>query len=749
MTFPFSQKRAVASPILEAIFESLQDGIAACDASGVFTYVNPAALEMRGEFRMYLPDCELPLSAEQLPLARALRGERFDNLELKLVSERGGTRFVSVTGQPIFASEGANDGCKDGSSDGKPTGAVITLRDVSQHRADLEQLRRSEELYRTAVNSMSSGVVVQQSDGVISAYNPNAPRILGITEDQLLGRTSQDLDCRTIQADGAPFPGDRHPAMVTLRTGLPQRNVRMGLHHVDGGISWILINSEPIVAADSRSADSTRSVVATFTDITEFQNAEEALRRSERDLREAQCTASLGSWTRDGVTGAVTWSAELYSILGLDPAVPYPIESGLFPFVTAESAERLRPAVEALASQNTAHVLDLQLADGIRWVVSRGDAELDVNGKVLRWRGTVQDITHRKTEESARRLAEQTVRRSERRYREFVERNPAGVIRTTLDGKIVDCNPAFAEMLGFDKADELIGRFIGEFLLGATLRRALLDELRIAKRVVNFEACWLRRDGEERWFSSTINLAEGDPQGPFMDGTLIDITRRKRSELALLDSIAEKEVLLQEIHHRVKNNLQIVSSLLHMCSQSTGDAGVRELFRESENRVLSMAAIHECLYASSGFDVSDFGRIDLAGYLRRVVDNVAASYGHLGVLCSVEAEPDTSVPMGTAMPCGLIVNELVSNALKYAFESRSGRVRVSIQKLEATLLLRVDDDGAGLPESFQFGNTGGFGLQLVRALTKQLHGELGVHRENGTRFEIEFPIAVQSAPVIN
>ena len=321
-----------------------------------------------------------------------------------------------------------------------------------------------------------------------------------------------------------------------------------------------------------------------------------------------------------------------------------------------------------------------------------------------------------------------------------------------INGHVVSWNPAAVQMKGYT-TEEILGRHFSVFYTPAAVSAGHPQKelaMAVAEGRYHEEGARVRKDGSHFWADVTISVLcddKGQHVGfvKFTD----DITERKRSEELIRASLEEKEIMLKEIHHRVKNNLQIVSSLLHMCSQSTGDAGVRELFRESENRVLSMAAIHECLYASSGFDVSDFGRIDLAGYLRRVVDNVAASYGHLGVLCSVEAEPDTSVPMGTAMPCGLIVNELVSNALKYAFESRSGRVRVSIQKLEATLLLRVDDDGAGLPESFQFGNTGGFGLQLVRALTKQLHGELGVHRENGTRFEIEFPIAVQSAPVIN
>jgi len=194
--------------------------------------------------------------------------------------------------------------------------------------------------------------------------------------------------------------------------------------------------------------------------------------------------------------------------------------------------------------------------------------------------------------------------------------------------------------------------------------------------------------------------------------------------------------LLKEIHHRVKNNLQVISSLLHMQGDLTNVEAACELFRESENRVLSMAAIHESLYGAP-----DFSRVDLSEYLRRVVDLVATSYQAAGVTCVVEGGEGITVTMNSAMPCGLIVNELVSNALKHAFGGAAGQVTVSIRRAGAGVSMAVEDNGRGLPENFRMGNSSGLGLQLVQTLTRQISGTARAVRGNGTRFEIDFEAA--------
>ena len=216
-----------------------------------------------------------------------------------------------------------------------------------------------------------------------------------------------------------------------------------------------------------------------------------------------------------------------------------------------------------------------------------------------------------------------------------------------------------------------------------------------------------------------------------------DITQRKEAELERMKAmLREKEVLLKEIHHRVKNNLQIISSLLRLQSESQKSKSSDDVFRESQNRIRSMALIHEKLYHSH-----DLSKIDFSEYVRNLASNLFLSYdvdpGRIGLEVKVE---DVSWDVGTAIPCGLIINELISNALKYAFpENRPGKIRVALCKEDGMFRLSVADDGVGLPKDVDFRRTDSLGFQLVGMLTEQLNGAMDVQAHGKTEICILFP----------
>jgi two-component sensor histidine kinase len=221
-----------------------------------------------------------------------------------------------------------------------------------------------------------------------------------------------------------------------------------------------------------------------------------------------------------------------------------------------------------------------------------------------------------------------------------------------------------------------------------------------------------------------------------------DISEDKRVESQLKSIIREKEVLLKEIHHRVKNNLQVISSLLSLQSAHAVDPKTVELFRESQNRVKSMALVHERLYRSENMIEVDFGE-----YVRTVVVQLARSYGKGHITCSVEAD-DVRLAVDAAIPCGLMVNELVSNALKYAFPDRdAGEIHVSLRNLpDAHMELVVKDNGIGFPEEVNFRSHTTMGMMLVTSLTDQLGGMVDLERDNGTRFTVKFPLPLSDRP---
>jgi PAS domain S-box-containing protein len=242
--------------------------------------------------------------------------------------------------------------------------------------------------------------------------------------------------------------------------------------------------------------------------------------------------------------------------------------------------------------------------------------------------------------------------------------------------------------------------------------------------------------GRRLWIRTTGQAVREQDRIIKVVGNIQDITYRKKAEEKLLASLREKEVLLKEVHHRVKNNLQVVSSLLNLESRIIQDPHALEAFRETQNRVRSLALIHERLYRSP-----DLARVDFWEYIRNLVSSLFSSYHSLaqGVSYEVNAE-QTFLGVDVAIPCGLILTELVSNSLKHAFpESRRGKIFISFQGGgNGSCVLRVKDNGVGFPAGLDMSHAETLGLQLVDTLTKQLAGTLQLNGGEGTEFTLTF-----------
>ncbi|MCA1990748.1 MAG: PAS domain-containing protein, partial [Coleofasciculus sp. S288] len=215
-----------------------------------------------------------------------------------------------------------------------------------------------------------------------------------------------------------------------------------------------------------------------------------------------------------------------------------------------------------------------------------------------------------------------------------------------------------------------------------------------------------------------------------------DISDRIRAEEQIKASLKEKEVLLKEIHHRVKNNLQIVKSLLQMQSRRTKAQEATLVLQDSQNRIASIALVHEKLYRSE-----DLANIDFEQYIPDLTTHLFDTYNVSSNTVSLKIEVDKIfLEIDTAIPCGLIINELVSNSLKYAFpNNRKGEIKVEFHvNSNGTMTLIVRDNGIGIPADFDIETTKSLGLTLVQGLVEQLEGTLQVNRSQGTEFRITF-----------
>ncbi len=383
---------------------------------------------------------------------------------------------------------------------------------------------------------------------------------------------------------------------------------------------------------------------------------------------------------------------------------------------------------------------EIQRPDGTRRMVRQNLFAIRT-GKGYRIGSISYDITEiRRTEEA--------LRESERRYRAIFESLQDVYFRTDAQGVVRLLSPSVHSAFGLDRG-EVVGRPITEILREAGGSSAILARIAATGSISDAE---LRLRGSEgRSYEVSLSahwLLDGQGKLEGYEGMVRDISDRKRAEEKVLASLEEKSMLLKEIHHRVKNNLQIISSLLFLQESRMGEAVYRGVLQECRNQVLSMALIHEDLYRSA-----DFRSVDFGGYVRNLAGRLMGLYGASRVRLRAEVE-EIRLGIDKAIPCGLIVNELCTNALKYAFLGKEGgELRVGLHRVKdgrsggAEVRLTVADDGVGLPAGMDVRSAKTLGMQIVGGLVDQLRGRLTVQSPvqrdadgaGGTRIDIEFP----------
>ncbi len=335
------------------------------------------------------------------------------------------------------------------------------------------------------------------------------------------------------------------------------------------------------------------------------------------------------------------------------------------------------------------------------------------------------------------------LRLGEDSFRRVVEWSPTAMVMIDRSGSIVLVNLKTEQLFGY-RRDELIGKSV-ELLIPERyreqhrhFRQGYFNSPQPRPMGAGRDLTGCRADNSE--FPIEIGLNPLDTEeGAMVLASIVDITERRRTQQHLEDALREKTALLNEVHHRVKNNLQIISSLLNLQAEHASDPRLRAILGESCGRVKAMSLTHQLLY-----ERRDFARLDLADYLQRLAQAIRVSYrpAHGRVALRLELPADgVSLDLERSIPCGLLVNELLTNAFKHAFpEEREGEIVIELREDgDGMIGFSIADNGVGLPSQADLEKSPSLGWQLVPLFVEQLHGVLEIERGNGSRFSVRFP----------
>ena len=673
---------------------------------------------------------------------RQLLKDKLEHIKEVREDNLGGDFIVSVS--PLFNSEG------------KLTGCIHVARDINERKQAEEALKKAhesleqkiqerttelEEAYKSLKESEERLSEAQRiaklgnwdwnivtnglywSDEIYRIFE-RSPQEFGATYDAFLSYVYPDdrdyVNNAIIEAlNGKPYSIDLR---IILANGLER------IVHEQGEVTF---DGENIPIR----------MIGTVQDITERRKSEEKI-QSLANIVESSNDA-IGTISLDGIITSWNKGAEQVYGYSAEEVLGKTI-SIVAPSHLAEETQRLSELIQQGERVHQYETLRLRKDGKIIDVSINLSPVFDVYGKLIGISFVVRDVTKRKE-------AEEKLRESEEKYRNIVETANEGILITDNEAIITYVNQKIVDMLRYT-LEKVIGKPIWDFI---SEEYKPIVKLNLGKRgqgiSESYELKLLRKDGSPLW---TLLNAKPlfDKEGKYMGAMsmLTDITKRKEAEEALanIETVRQKE-----IHHRIKNNLQVISSLLDLQADNFNDPKVIEAFRESQSRVISMALIHEELYKEEGTDTLNFSE-----YLKTLAENLFQTYrlSSKNIHLKMDLEENSLFNMDIAVPLGIIVNELVSNSLKHAFPGRNnGEIRIKLRregngeyKVEGckstNFILTVSDDGVGIPKNLDIEELDTLGMQLVTSLVDQLDGELELKRDNGTEFTIRFTVKEKS-----
>ena len=590
---------------------------------------------------------------------------------------------------------------------------LMLKEEIQQHRKTQRQLMRAERFNRSIIESSIDMIMAFDVDGNIIQFNHAASVEFGMTAEDAMQLKGYDFlenssDLESILAD---LKKQRYYAGEVAGRRSSEEVFQM------------LIS----IAALQNEAGEDTGYVLVGRDITDIRLAEQELRRSEERYRDILDNASDLVFLVDE-QGRVTYAnPAFYSILGYEGRALRKIR--IQDIAEAPQGEVSENWKEWLIGDRNELTFRSSKGESMK-MLGGGSIQTNAKGELVGLRCIYLNVSEMRAYQRSALVQSAKL--------ESIFNSTRYLLMFTIDKdlRITSVNQNVVDVLKeqFD-FDTIVGTPIIELLKEVVSEEFYKGQFQLFVRAAQgvqqqFELPLVNQKEEVVWYQLFINPVQYDEGTKELSCIAYDITERKEIDNQIREALKEKEILLQEVHHRVKNNLQVISSMLNLQRRFVDDAKMLEVLDESQNRISTMSFIHESLYKNS-----DFSSIGFSDYLQRLTQNLIHSYSHVttGVELTTKLD-DVHINLKQAIPCGLIVNELVSNCLKYAFKGREeGKIFLRVERVDEKLEIQVADNGVGLPEDFEFETNESLGVYLVQALTDQLDGTLTVdnkHRYN-------------------
>ncbi|MBO6525191.1 MAG: PAS domain S-box protein [Balneolaceae bacterium] len=632
------------------------------------------------------------------------------NLKLRINGVKGTKKWVRLTFDPYVIN-------------GKTVKLYGSLRDITKEKEEEIEREQREQRYRYLFENNPNPLLIIKEDGSnrIIGANSAALNLYGYSKEELLSMTTYQI---------------RPESEIEFYERIIERNNELNL---DESINAVRATHQKkngeLIKVDihwkSISLDQVKGRLILVNDVTEKVKYENELIETNTVLKTLIDSAPIGVFTVDS-TGKIldVWNSQCESIFGWTHEE---VRGRFLPYAIKENIEDAKEKIDEVFEKGETKLVEINRHTKQAKPITLREYLTpikDNDGNIEKLMLLIEDISDQKSIENA-------LVNSERKYRNLVEASKDLVWRIDPEGKFNFVNSASKEILGYSP-DELTGTSFAPLILPEKIEETLQIHRDVieGKSFDNFDLTMVKKDGRITYLSAKaypMRDSEGNIVG--CSGTATDITHILEYQQKLEVSLKEKEVLIKEIHHRVKNNLAVISGLFALQAMTMEDEKMIQIFNESQARIKSIATIHEKLYQNNLFT-----SIEIKSYLKDLLADIKKTFKRTGKEVKIILKGDeVTLNVNQAVPFGILANELITNSFKYAFPgAMNGSITLDVRKNKKEVIFIVQDSGIGLPKDFNEQKKESLGMTLILSLAEQLNGEIKWATKNGAFFELRF-----------